>query len=175
MFIIIEGPKCCGKTTLCNRLAKEYGGEIIHFPTNSPTGKLAFEMLASGDYNTCQELMEKDIDETLSGLDPNKLWILDRSFISNAVYRNTEHLIIKDKYIDILDQSMLVILLASTSNLNEWIKLRVEKPLNSTELNKLNWSNDRFHKISEMLGCVELPRVEEIKIGKWFVRRNGKV
>jgi thymidylate kinase len=173
MFIIVEGPKCCGKTTLCNRLAREYGGKIIHFPTDSPTGKLALEMLADGNYNLCQELMEKDIDETLMSLDPTKLWILDRSFISNTVYRNTEHLVIKDKYVDILDNSMLIVLLASTDNLNEWIKLRVEKPLNSTEIAKLEWSNERFHRIAEMLGCVELDRVEGIKVGKWCVKRNG--
>lgn len=171
MFVIIEGPKCCGKTTLCNRLAREYGGRIIHFPTDSPTGKLALETLANGDYDECQELMEKDIDETLSTLDPTKLWILDRSFISNAVYRNTENLVIKDKYIDVLNKSMLVVLLASTDDLNEWIKLRVDKPLNATEYSKLDWSNNRFHRVAEMLGCVDLDRVEEIKVGKWCLRR----
>jgi len=177
MFVIVEGPKCCGKTTLCNRLAREYNGEIIHFPTNSELGRQAFEMLGKctteDEYNLCQELMEMDIEQTLSCLDKSKLWILDRSFISNAIYRSSEHIIIKDKYMKILDNSMLVIMLASTDNLNEWIKLRTDKPLNQTEKVKLEWSNDRFHRVAEMLECVELARVNDIKVGKWFVRRTG--
>lgn len=172
MFIIVEGPKCCGKTTLCNRLADAMHAEIIHFPTGSSLGKLAMKTLESGDYNTAQDLMEKDIDQTLSSLDPNKLWILDRSFISNTVYRQTEHLILKDKYSEILDNSMLIILIASTENLESWIKLRVEKPLNQVEKDKLSWSNERFHKVAKLLGCVELKQIDKFKVGKWFIRRS---
>jgi thymidylate kinase len=176
MFIIVEGPKCCGKTTLCNRLAKEYGGEVIHFPTDSVTGRMAFDMLgkcsSEEEYNLCQNLMEQDIDETLSSLDSSKLWILDRSFISNAIYRSSDHIMIKDKYMKIIEKSMLIVLLASIDNLNEWIKLRTDKPLNHTEKIKLEWSNERFHRVAEMLECLELSEVNEIKVGKWFIRRK---
>jgi hypothetical protein len=116
--------------------------------------------------------MEQDIDETLSSLDSSKLWILDRSFISNAIYRSSDHIMIKDKYMKIIEKSMLIILLASIDNLNEWIKLRTDKPLNHTEKIKLEWSNERFHRVAEMLECLELSEVNEIKVGKWFIRRK---
>lgn len=157
MLIIVEGPKCCGKTTLCNRLACRYGAEIIHFPTNSDIGKRAMELLNIPDrYDECQDLMEQDIDQKLATLDSEKLYILDRSFISNAIYKSGENIILKDKYIDILKKSMLIILLASDENLYKWIKLRTEKPLNQTELSKLSWSNERFHRLASILECRNL-------------------
>lgn len=165
MLIIIEGPKCCGKTTLCNRLACRYGAEIIHFPTNSDIGKRAMELLNIPDrYDECQDLMEQDINQKLATLDSKRLYILDRSFISNSIYRSDpkpqlgrpSEIILKDKYIDILKKSMLIILLASDENLHKWIKLRTEKPLNQTELSKLSWSNERFHRLASILECRNL-------------------
>ncbi len=174
MFVIIEGPKCCGKTTLCNKLHAKYGGTIVHFPTNSDKGKLATLMLQRKlnpeQYAECQQLMEEDIDDTLKSLDKDKLWILDRSFISNAVYRDGQHIIIKDKYLPILDECMLVIILAHTKDIYKWIQIRKEKPLTEIEYSKLEWSNDRFHRIVEMLGCVKL-NDRDIKKGLYYIDR----
>lgn len=178
MFVIVEGPKCCGKTTLCNRLAREYNGEIIHFPTNSDLGQKALEMLKKpltpNEYEECQNLMEQDIYDTITQLDETKLWILDRSFISNAVYRSCEHLIIKDKFMKFLDKSMLIILLASEENIHEWIKIRSDKPLTQVEYSKLNWSIQRFTQLASILECTIIPRVEYIRVGKFVVMRTGK-
>ena len=170
MFIIVEGPKCVGKTTLCNTLSKKFNMPIIHFPTNSKLGKRAYEMMSiPGKYNEAQELMEQDIDNTLSQIEEN--CILDRSFISNAIYRNDEHIIIKDKYMKILEKSMLIVLLASTENIYKWIKLRTDKPLTQVEQSKIEWSNERFHKLSDILECKPLGE-REIKQGYWYIERD---
>lgn len=181
MFVIVEGPKCCGKSTLCSRLQAKFGGTIIHFPTNSIKGQLAMNMLSRPlsptEYNECQRLMEEDINETLDGLDKSQLWILDRSFISNAVYRQTEHVILKDKYLSIIDESMVIMMLATDETLLKWIAMRTEKPLTELEYAKLSWSNERFHKVAQALGCQFLSKedeVKEIKVGTFYRAKKSE-
>lgn len=152
MFIIVEGPKYSGKSTLCKKLQEQYGGEIIHFPTNGKKGEAAMEMLrrpsmTAEEYGRCQDLMSEDIDETLAGLDESKVWILDRSFISNAVYRDGEHIVIPEKYIDIMDRSKIIILDTPWDVIVERIELRTEKKMTAIEQSKLRRSYDRFERL----------------------------
>lgn len=174
MFVIVEGPKCSGKSTLCVELQSKFGGTVIHFPTNGPKGKQAMIMLNNiktpDDCKACQDMMEEDIDDTLASLDPNKLWILDRSFISNAVYR-TGNIVLKDKYSHILENCMLVIMLATDETLQNWIAKRVHKPLTDYEQQCLSQSNERFHSLAKNLGCELISKADvtkELKIGKFY-------
>lgn len=99
-----------------------------------------------------QHLMEVDIDMTLAELDPDELWILDRSFISNAVYRGES---IQNKYWDIMAKSMVIILISTTENLQKWSEMRSEKPLLDIEKQMLDISNIRFQELSanyELIG-----------------------
>jgi thymidylate kinase len=156
MFIIVEGPKYCGKSTLCTKLQQKFGGEIIHFPTNSKKGAMAMDMLrrpslTPEEYVRCQDLMSEDIDETLASLDESKMWILDRSFISNAVYRDGEHIIIPDKYLDIIDRSEIIIMDTEWDVIVERIELRTEKKMTAIEQSKLKRSYDRFKSLKTVI------------------------
>lgn len=166
MRIIVEGAKCVGKSTLCNKLVSKFGGTIVHFPTNSETGKKAADMLRTcstpEEYDRCQEVMEQDIDETLAGMSNDQNWILDRSFISNAVYRNTRFVELKSKYFDTLDNYMIIMMLASTEDILKWAEARVEKPITDVEKSKLATSADRFKAIADCLGCVPISGVDDI-------------
>lgn len=180
MIIIVDGPKCCGKTNLCNKLAAKFGGKIVHFPTNSPTGSKAMTMLksqpSSSEYDMCQDLMEQDIDSVIFQLDDSDLWILDRSFISNSVYRNTERITIKQKYQNILDKCLLIIILASDDNLLTWSGARKEKPLSDIEKTKLVWSGNRFRLVSKILGCEPISGsscIINIHPGRTVITRTG--
>lgn len=151
MLIIVDGPKCCGKSTLCKTLQSRFGGKIIHFPTQSRLGQTAMKLLQI-NYEMSQHLMEVDIDMTLAELDPDELWILDRSFISNAVYRGES---IQNKYWDIMAKSMVIILISTTENLQKWSEMRSEKPLLDIEKQMLDISNIRFQELSanyELIG-----------------------
>lgn len=178
MFVIVEGPKCSGKTTMCAKLAARFGGAVIHFPTNSEYGSLALGMLQNcqtdDDYEKCQDMMELDISTTLANLDPGKLWILDRSFISNAVYRQTDEVQVNPKFQDVFDQSMVVVLVASTENLEKWSEARTEKPLNAIEKAKLEWSNERFQNFAK--DFIPIPgssAITELVPKKYIVFRTG--
>jgi len=180
MFVIIEGPKCSGKTTMCAKLAERFGGTVIHFPTNSEYGSMALEMLRNcqtdDDYEKCQDMMELDIISTLADLDFGKLWILDRSFISNAVYRQTDKVRINPVFQSILDQSMVVVLTASTENLEKWSEARTEKPLNTIEKAKLEWSNERFQNFAK--DFIPIPgssAITELTPKKYIVFRTGLI
>ena len=166
MIIIVEGSKYSGKTTLCGKLKQLLGGEIIHFPTCPKITGMLTRKLTEDEYIQVQDMMEVDIDRTLAGLDPNKTYILDRSFISNAVYRPGEHIIIKDKYKKILDECVLIILLTDKNIINQRIRERTEKIMTEIEESKLDYSIERFKKISDLLGCQEL---DVIKPGLWKV------
>lgn len=166
MIIIVEGSKYSGKTTLCNSIQQIFGGQIIHFPTCSKITNMLAKKLTPEEYIQVQDLMEQDIDQTLAGLDPDQIYILDRSFISNAVYRPSEHIIIKSKYEKILDECALIILLVDKKIINERIQIRLDKPMTEVEKSKLDYSIERFKKISELLGCQELG---EITPGKWKI------
>ena len=57
MIIIIEGPKCSGKSPLANKLAEELGGTVIHFPTDqSITAKLVGN-LTNEQYENIQDFI----------------------------------------------------------------------------------------------------------------------
>lgn len=166
MIIIVEGAKCVGKSTLCNKLATKFGGTIIHFPTTSETGKRAANMLrdcsTTEEYDRCQEVMEQDIDETLAKLSDDQNWILDRSFISNAVYRRTNFVELKTKYFDNLDDYMVIVILASTENILKWVEARVEKPITDVEKSKLASSVDRFKTVADCFGCTPISGIDDI-------------
>lgn len=166
MIIIVEGSKYSGKTTLCNALHNIFGGEIIHFPTSPDITNMLSRKLTEDEYIQVQDMMEADIDRNLAGLDPDKTYILDRSFISNAVYRPGEHIIIKDKYKKILDSCILIILLTDKNTINQRIQERTNKTMTEIEESKLDYSIDRFKKISDSLGCQEL---DAIIPGLWKV------
>jgi uridine kinase len=160
MFVIIEGAKFSGKSTLCAKLQAKFGGEIIHFPTNSELGKRALAALGTPE---CQSLMLLDIETTLDNLDPSKLWILDRSFISNSVYS------MKPIQRDRLDTSMIIILCPTNDKLDKRVKLRVNKPATDYELSQLHWSNGEFHHVAKLLECVKITEIHELVCGKYMM------
>jgi thymidylate kinase len=155
MLVIVEGPKYSGKSTFCLEFQRRHGGEIIHFPTNSDKGQQAMRLLET-DYDRAQDMMLEDINETISQLDPNKLYILDRSFISNAVYRNTEHVVIPEKYLSVIDDSMVVFMSVEWDEIVRRIELRQHKKMTVTEQSKLLWSYNRFKLVAECFCAEEL-------------------
>lgn len=79
--IIINGPECSGKTTLCEYLVKKMdAGYIQEYP------RLYLEM-TEGQYD--QEdliIMACDIDDLINELDDNKLWIIDTNNINVKIW-----------------------------------------------------------------------------------------
>lgn len=170
MIVIVEGCKYSGKSTLCNKLAAKFGGEIIHFPTTSEIGTKAMSMLSrkltEKEYIQCQDLMQQDIDEKLATLDPEKLYILDRSFISNAVYRSSS---VDPKYENILNQAMVIILLPNPDVVEYRIETRTAKTMTEMEKIKLFTSMKQFALMSAKLGCSEITEIKKIEPGKWYI------
>lgn len=149
MLIIVEGPKCSGKSTLCAKIQEEIGGTIIHFPTDP-------KLLLLLGRPECQDLMRQDIDQTISAIiDLDEIYILDRSFISNAVYR--DDLSILADYQDILAKSMVIILDYPDDVLIDRMNNRTEKPFTAFEREKLEWSNSQFKKVDKLLNCSTYP------------------
>lgn len=69
--IVVEGPDCSGKSTLCNQLAELSGGKVIHM-----TYRFKNNMF---EYNTA-------VLRQTAKLSKEKLVILDRSYLSEIVY-----------------------------------------------------------------------------------------
>jgi len=166
MLIIVEGAKYSGKSTLCAQLAKQLGCKVIHFPTDSVVGKTAMTLLNSGEYAEAQNMMRLDIDNTLAKLDPTQNWVLDRSFISNAIYRDGD-IVLYDRYLNILDESMLIILLCNDETLFTRMKMRTMKPSSEVEVARLTWSNARFKQLATQL------EAQELAIDRSFFPRIG--
>lgn len=79
--VIINGPESSGKTTLSEYLVKKLdAGFIQEYP------RIYLEM-TSGEYNEEDLLiMASDIDDLISELDDNRLWIIDTNNINIKIW-----------------------------------------------------------------------------------------
>jgi len=92
MVICIEGVNGAGKTSLAKKLATTLGGEYVRLPGNNsnPICMGIREILQNNkpqsEYTNLM-LYFADMAEWFACHDKNKLYILDRSFISTLVYQ----------------------------------------------------------------------------------------
>ena len=79
--VIINGPECSGKTTLCEYLVKKLdAGYIQEYP------RIYLEM-TDGRYDEEDLLiMAHDIDDLIDELDENRLWIIDTNNINIKIW-----------------------------------------------------------------------------------------
>jgi thymidylate kinase len=161
-LVIVEGAKGSGKSTFCCQLANWYPGSlVVHFPRDgTETGDRARKALVEGDA-ACQDYMLRDIDDFLNNLDAicsgvSGLVIMDRSFISNIVYRDGD-MVVCDRFLDILEDArvMTVILWSDLAKLQERLTRRSELEGRTSlpgELSGLFRSNGRFAQFAYKLG-----------------------
>ncbi len=79
--VIINGPECSGKTTLCEYLVKNLdAGYIQEYP------RIYLEM-TNGKYNQDDlEIMAHDINDLIEELDDDRLWIIDTNNINIKIW-----------------------------------------------------------------------------------------
>lgn len=91
-LILVEGPDNAGKTTLINRIRNIVNVELLEFPKSTAFGRF-----------TIESRNEVAIFETmLEHLPDNKIFVLDRGYISNIVYGELRAMSPEQKsYIDV--------------------------------------------------------------------------
>lgn len=146
-WIIVEGAKGTGKSTLCQKLHNELGWPIVHFPTDSKYGKLAMQNIGN---DKCQEYMLEDIRQKIKKMvETGKNYILDRSFISNAVYSENNKII--DEFLPILKFSEVIILHEPIEILKKRLENRKGRPILEWEWQMLEKSNNNFLQLLDIL------------------------
>lgn len=75
-LIVVDGPDNAGKTTLIDELTACVGFEKLNFPKRTEQGRFT---IASRNEVAIFETM-------LEHLDPSKIYVIDRGYISNLVY-----------------------------------------------------------------------------------------
>lgn len=75
-LIVVDGPDNSGKTTLIDELTSYVGFEKLNFPKR--TGQGRFTIAARNEVAIFETMLEH--------LDPSKIYVLDRGYISNLVY-----------------------------------------------------------------------------------------
>lgn len=109
MIVLIEGPDCAGKTTLCENFIKN-GFDYIHL------GKLKF--------------IEKEYNNLINKLNPKNNVIIDRAVLSNLIYSkifsDTKCLSkkLKDKFLSLISIIIIALPLDKKRYLNNFNKIK---------------------------------------------------
>lgn len=115
-LILIDGPDNAGKTTMVRnilQISNKY--ELVDFPKRTETGR--FDIKSRNEV-ACFETM-------LEHLDPTKIYILDRGYISNWVYgtwRSEDVLQYETDFLRLIDNHKVLTLVLTRNNIDNSFK-----------------------------------------------------